>query len=102
MQLDALLKRNFVLPENIGDRDRGESRVAFKKALYHILIFFREDAAGRVHKPAAWLHQLRSGGKDARLFGGQLSDSSLIVPAIVIGVAPLHVGESTERVGKPG
>src|SRR5204862_6343706 len=68
------------------------------KGVRNSLVFIRQNAAGCVHGPAAWLHQPGGGGEDAGLLLGELSNRFSSVPPFEVRIAPQGAETAARRV----
>ena len=68
------------------------------KCVRNSLVFIRQNAAGCIHEPAAWLHQPGRGGEDAVLLLGELGNRFRSVPPFEVRIAPQGAETAARRV----
>ena len=69
-QIINSFQRDLLLLQYFADRAQHKIRVAGEEGLHDVLVFFRQEAACRVHQTSALFQQAAGGGEDVRLAGG--------------------------------
>src|SRR5207247_7838028 len=68
------------------------------KCVRNSLLFTRQNTAGCIHEPAAWLHQPGRGGENAVLLLSELSNRFRSVPPFEVRITPQGAETAAGRV----